>query len=86
MAEFVFDCAANPRRDAAVVRRGRGAHLLQQVGHGGDEPAAPWSLGFLVFRAGVELVFLVGSYLGGDWSVVLRNEPLEFGDRNHRVG
>jgi hypothetical protein len=63
----VLDCAANPRRDGAVVCRGRSAYLLQELGweangHGGGQPAAPWSLGFLVFRAGVELVFLVGGH------------------------
>jgi hypothetical protein len=65
VVEFVLDCAANPGRDGSVICRGRGAYLLQELGweangHGGGRPAAPRSLGFLVFRAGVELVFLVG--------------------------
>lgn len=67
MAKFVLDCTADPGRDGAVVRGGRSAYLLEELGweangHGSGQPAAPWPLGFLVFRAGVELVFLVGGF------------------------
>ena len=49
------------RRDGAVVCRGRSAYLLQELGreanvHGGSQPAGPWSLGFLVFRASEDIL------------------------------